>query len=322
MTTNNITKTKKLGDTDIEVSALGIGTWAWGDSFFWDYGKTYGKSEIEEAFKATVAGGVTFFDTAEVYGSGKSEQLLGEFCRGIKQKIDIATKYAPFPWRLFGGNVADALTQSLKNLQMDYIPLYQVHWPFMLMSQETLMNALADEVEKGRIGAIGVSNYSSEEMKKAKDILAKRNIPLAVNQVKYSLITRKIETKGILKTAQDLNITLLAYSPLAQGLLTGKYSIESTPKPEGARKLDSRFNSSGLTKIAPVLELLKQLGEKYEKTPAQISLNWLMAQDNVIPIPGAKNAKQAQDNTGTLGWSLTSDETSQLEEFTRPWLKS
>ncbi|WP_069789891.1 aldo/keto reductase [Cyanobacterium sp. IPPAS B-1200] len=322
MTTDNITQTRKLGNTDIEVSALGIGTWAWGDSFFWDYGKTYGKSQIEEAFKATVAGGVTFFDTAEVYGSGKSEQLLGEFCKATDQKIDIATKYAPLPWRLFGGCVADALTQSLKNLQMDYIPLYQVHWPFMLMSQDNLMNALADEVEKGRIGAIGVSNYSSEEMKRAKDILAKRNIPLAVNQVKYSLVTRKIEAKGILKTAQELGITLLAYSPLAQGLLTGKYNLDNTTKPEGARKMDSRFSSSGLSKIAPVLELLKQLGEKYQKTPAQVSLNWLMAQENVIPIPGAKNAKQAQDNTGALGWSLSSDEVAQLEEITKPWLNS
>lgn len=322
MTTNNVTKTKKLGNTTIEVSALGIGTWAWGDSFFWDYGKTYGKNEIEEAFKATVEGGVTFFDTAEVYGSGKSEQLLGEFCEGMNQKIDIATKYAPLPWRFFSGSVTDALTQSLKNLQMDYIPLYQVHWPFMLMGQDTLMNALADEVEKGRIGAIGVSNYSADEMKKASDILAKRNIPLAVNQVKYSLLTRKIESKGILKTAQDLGITLLAYSPLAQGLLTGKYSLDNPQKPEGARKLDSRFSSGGLSRIAPVLELLKQLGEKYQKTPAQVSLNWLMAQENVIPIPGAKNAKQAKENTGALGWNLTTDEVLQLEEITRPWLNS
>ena len=190
----------------------------------------------------------------------------------------------------------------------------------MLMSQETLLNALADEVEQGRIGAIGVSNYSAEEMKKASEILAKRNIPLAVNQVKYSLLTRKIENKGITQMAKKLGVTLLAYSPLAQGLLTGKYNLQQKQTPEGARKLDFRFNDRGLEKIAPVIKLLSEIGETYDKTPAQVALNWLMCQDNVIPIPGAKNSRQAMDNAGAMGWQLTTSEVERLEVITRPWL--
>ena len=312
--------TIKLGKTAIEVAPLGVGTWAWGDSVFWNYGQNYGQQEVKQAFTTAVEAGVTLFDTAEVYGNGQSERLLGEFAQQENQNITIATKYAPFPWRWQKQSVSEAVTQSLSRLKVQHIPLYQVHWPFMLMSQETLMNSLADEVKKGRIGAIGVSNYSSEQMKKAHEILAKRNIPLAVNQIKYSLLSRKIETKGITHTAKKLGITLLAYSPLAQGLLTGKYNQDKKQMPDGARKLDSRFQSKGLSQITPVLNLLTNIGEKYQKTTAQVALNWLICQGNVIPIPGAKNAQQAQENCGALGWQLTKDEVNQLEQITRPWL--
>lgn len=308
-----------LGKTAIEVVPLGIGTWAWGDSFFWSYGKDYDQNDVKNAFITAIESGVTLFDTAEVYGNGESERLIGQFNQNHNQDITVATKYAPFPWRWTKQSVSDAITDSLKRLQLEHIPLYQVHWPFMLMSQETLMNALADEVEKERIGAIGVSNYSAEDMKKASQILAERNIPLAVNQVKYSLLTRRIESKGITEMAKELGITLLAYSPLAQGLLTGKYSYNEKQIPEGARKLDSRFNQKGLQKIAPVIDLLNQIGVKYDKTPAQVALNWLICQGNVIPIPGAKNARQAQENAGALGWRLSQEEIVQLEEITRPF---
>ncbi len=314
--------TVRLGKTSIEVAPLGIGTWAWGDSMFWSYGQDYDRNDVKNAFITAMEAGITLFDTAEVYGNGESERLIGQFKQENSQNITIATKYAPLPWRWNKQSVSQALTDSLNRLKVEYIPLYQVHWPFMLMSQETLMNALADEVEKGRIGAIGVSNYSAQEMKKASEILSPRNIPLAVNQVKYSLLTRKIETKGITHMANKLGITLLAYSPLAQGLLTGKYSHSQKQTPEGARKLDFRFNDKGLNKIAPVVNLLKDIAAKYDKTPAQVALNWLISQSNVIPIPGAKNARQAQENAGALGWQLTNGEVEQLEQISRPWLNN
>ncbi|AFY81789.1 aldo/keto reductase [Oscillatoria acuminata] len=310
----------QLGSNGPTVPTLGIGAWSWGDTLFWNYGKDYGATQVQEAFHAAVEAGITFFDTAEVYGLGKSEQLLGQFIRQTETPIQVATKYGPLPWRFTAESVAEAITASLDRLQLTQVTLYQVHWPFtFLMSQETLMNALADEVEKGRIQTIGVSNYSAAQMREAHGVLSKRGIPLAVNQVRYSLLSREVESQGIIKTARELGITILAYSPLQQGLLTGKYTPES-PQPSGPRQWDSRFKPEGLRKIAPVLDLLQQFGQNYGKTPAQVALNWLIAQGGIIPIPGAKNAEQARQNAGAVGWQLTADEVAQLEQVTRPWL--
>jgi aryl-alcohol dehydrogenase-like predicted oxidoreductase len=265
--------------------------------------------------------GTTFFDTAEVYGFGLSEELLGQFVQQSNRPVQIATKYGPAPWRFTAQSVSDALTGSLKRLRVEQVALYQVHWPFsFLMSQETLMNALADEVQRGRLEAVGVSNYSAAEMREAHQILAARGVRLATNQVRYSLITRQIESQGILDTARELGITILAYSPLAQGLLTGKYTAESS-EPTGARRLDSRFSKDGLKKLAPVISLLRQLGEKHGHTPAQVALNWLIAQGNVIAIAGAKTPEQVRQNAGALGWKLSDDEITQLEQVSRPWLQ-
>lgn len=313
--------TATLGKNGPTVSGLGIGTWAWGDQLFWNYGKSYGVSEVKEAFKEAVRAGVTFFDTAEVYGLGKSETLIGEFIKDLGVDVDIATKFGPVPWRFSGDAVKEALKDSLDRLQLPSITLYQVHWPFtFFLSQESLMNALADEVERGKIKTVGVSNYSAEQMRQAHEILAQRGIPLAVNQVQYSLLHRQIETNGILGTSRELGVTILAYSPLSQGLLTGKYNEQEPNTPDGARRLDSRFSPKGLAKIAPVVNLLQQIGDKYNKTPAQVAINWLIAQGGVIPIPGAKNASQAAQNAQTLNFSLTPQEVSQLDEISRPWL--
>jgi aryl-alcohol dehydrogenase-like predicted oxidoreductase len=313
-------QTITLGANGPTVPALGIGTWAWGDRLFWSYGKDYDRDALRDAFKTAVETGVNFFDTAEIYGFGESETLLGQFMQESRQPVHIATKYFPLPWRFTASAVADALTASLKRLQVASVDLYQVHQPFdFFMGQPTLMNALADEVKQGRIKAVGVSNYSAEQMRQAHRLLAERSVPLAVNQVLYSPLVRKIESNGILKTAQELGITILAYSPLAQGLLTGKYTPENYHPPEGARRLNPSFSKQGLEKIAPVVNLLKEIGDRHQRTPAQVTLNWLIAQGNVIPIPGAKNAEQAKQNAGALGWSLTEEEIAQIDQATRPW---
>lgn len=313
-------ETITLGQNGPAVTPLCIGTWAWGDKLFWNYGNNYGADQLQAAFTVALEVGVTFFDTAEVYGLGVSEEFLGQFLKKTDHQVQIATKYGPFPWRFFGQSVADALTDSLKRLQLGRVPLYQVHWPFtFFMSQETLMNALADEVKRGRIEAVGVSNYSAQQMREAHQILAARGVPLAVNQVRYSLLTRQIETNGILKTARELGVTILAYSPLAQGLLTGKYTADSANNLKDGRRIDSRFSQEGLRKIEPVISLLRQLGEKHGRTPAQVALNWLIAQGNVIPIAGAKTAEQVRQNAGALGWKLDDDEIRQLEEISRSY---
>ena len=301
---------------DITLPSLGIGTWSWGDRLFWGYGSNYGEREVKSAFEAAIAGGAAFFDTAEVYGLGESERLLGSFLQQTKQPVQIATKYFPLPWRFNKQAVESALTDSLKRLQVEQVALYQVHMPFdFFMGQATLMEALASEVKRGRILTVGVSNYSARQMQQAHQLLAQYDVPLAVNQVRYSLLTRKIEQNGILATARRLGVTILAYSPLDQGLLTGKYTPDTTDRVQGGRKLDPKFSASGLSKIEPLILELKQLGEKYQKTPAQVALNWLTAQDNVIPIPGAKNPKQAAENAGAIGWQLSLEDVEQLSSI-------
>lgn len=303
----------KLSLSNISLPTLGIGTWAWGDNLFWGYGSDYGEKEVEKAFEAAIAGGVTFFDTAEVYGLGESERLLGRFLKQTTQPVQIATKYFPLPWRFGKQAVTDALTASLRRIDVEQIALYQVHMPFdFFMGQATLMEALADEVKRGRILTVGVSNYSATQMKQAHELLAQYNVPLAVNQVRYSLLTRAIEQNGILESARSLGVTILAYSPLAQGLLTGKYTPDKQERVTGARKLDPKFSAKSLSKIEPLINQLKQLGEKYQKTTVQVALNWLIAQGNVIPIPGAKNSQQAEENAGAMGWLLTPEDVEQL----------
>ncbi|MGA9383285.1 MAG: aldo/keto reductase [Phormidium sp.] len=315
-------QTITLGQNGPTVTPLCVGTWAWGDKLFWSYGKDYGSEQLREAFHASVDAGVNFFDTAEVYGMGVSEELLGQFIKETDKPVQIATKFGPFPWRFTGGAVSDALTASLRRLQLESVELYQVHWPFtFFLSQQSLMQTLAEEYRRGRIKSIGVSNYSAEEMRQAYQYLADFGVPLAVNQVRYSLLSRKVESKGIIATAKELGVTILAYSPLAQGLLTGKYVPEQNYQPTGARKTDSRFSKSGLEKISPLISLMGEIGNKYDRTLAQVALNWLIAQGNVIPIPGAKTAEQAKQNAGALNWQMTEEEVAKLEQASRPWLE-
>ena len=308
-----------LGKNGPQVTPLGVGTWSWGDELFWDYGKEYNQTQVREAFQASIEAGITLFDTAEVYGLGESERLLGDFAKENDTPIAIATKYFPLPWRLFPQAVEDTLTESLKRLQVESIPLYQVHSPFsFFMNQETLMDALAQEVKRGRIEAVGVSNYSAHQMREAHEYLKQRGVSLASNQVQYSVLHRKIESNGIWETAEELGVTIIAYSPLAQGLLTGKYT--GSEKPTGARNLDPKFKASGIQKIAPVIDSLRKIAEKYDKTPAQVALNWVICR-GAIPIPGAKNATQAQQNAGAVGWSLNSEDVQELDRVSEPWLK-
>ncbi len=304
-----------LGKDGPTIPALGIGTWAWGDRLFWSYGQDYSSLELKETFDTCLEEGINFFDTAEVYGLGESERLLGQFLQQTNQNVYIATKYFPLPWRFNPQAVSETLTSSLERLQVSQVALYQVHWPFdFFLGQSSLMSALAAEVKRGRIQAVGVSNYSASQMREAHRLLAEQGVTLAVNQVRYSLLHRQIEQNGTLEAAQELDIKILAYSPLAQGLLTGKYRLDNQQTPKGARKLSPKFSRSGLAKIQPLLDTLQRLSEKYQKTPAQISLNWLISKPGVVPIPGAKNAQQARQNAGALGWSLSTEDILLLDQ--------
>ncbi|MBI3942318.1 MAG: aldo/keto reductase [Chloroflexi bacterium] len=317
---------QQLGAPSVQISALGVGTWQWGDTTYWQYGRTYGLQDVKAAFDISLAAGINFFDTAEIYGRGDSERILGQFVRQVgaqsagppQSRIVVATKFAPLPTRLTVSSLHKALDASLKRLGMSQVDIYQIHFPYSLLPLKSLMNGLADAVAEGKVRAVGVSNYSADQMQRAYDALARRGVPLAANQVEYSLLKRTPEINGVLDTCQKLNVTLIAYSPIAQGLLTGKYAPGTAVS--GVRRFMGKFRQSNLQKIQPLIGLLREIGQAHEgKTAGQVALNWLMMQPGVIPIPGAKNGRQAAENAGALGWRLSAEEFSALDKATELW---
>lgn len=299
----------RLGATDIVVSPLGVGAWAWGDRMFWGYGGDYGLGDVRGAFDAALEAGINVFDTAEMYGWGQSEQLLGRFIASTDQPLVVASKFMPYPWRLRSGDLCRALRKSLDRLGLPQLDLYQIHQPLHLRSLETWMDAMADAVESGLIQAVGVSNYNIDQMRRAHATLAERGVPLASNQVAYSLLERHPDRSGLTEACSHLDVALIAYSPLAQGMLTGKYTPER--RPGGVRQF--RYNAELLRRIQPLVALLEQLGAAHGgKTPAQVALNWVICK-GAIPIPGAKTAAQSVENAGALGWRLTDGQVAALD---------
>jgi aryl-alcohol dehydrogenase-like predicted oxidoreductase len=305
-------ETIPLGKTDLRITSLGLGVWQWGDTMMWGYRKQYGDGDLKPAYDATLAAGINFIDTAEIYGRGRSETLLGQFVRetNSRDRVVLATKFAPFPWRLSGGQLLKALRASLNRLSLSQVDLYQIHFPMPPTSIDTWMNAMADAVQHGLIRAVGVSNYNVAQTKRAHAALAKRGIPLASNQVEYSLLQRNPETSGLVDVCRELGVTIIAYSPIGKGMLSGKYTPDRLP-PGPRNRL---YNRQYLTKVQPLIGLLKEIGQgRGGKTPSQVSLNWLICK-SAVPIPGAKNLQQAQDNFGALGWRLMDDEMKALDK--------
>ena len=302
-----IALTTKIGSLP-PLAPLGLGTWAWGDKLFWNYGQDYHQSDLERAYQVSLQAGVTLFDTAEVYGLGKSERLLGAFAQQQPGAV-MASKFFPYPWRLSRRQLLLALKGSLKRLGIKQLELYQLHWPFPPRSLEIWADALAEAQERGLIREVGISNCNEGQMARVQQQLAKHSLKLASNQVEYSLLRRP--NNGLLQACQDSGVVLIAYSPLAQGLLSGKYGVDK-PLP-GVR---GRLHNRKLKQLSPLLQLLREVAEQHNKTPAQVSLNWLIAK-GALPIPGAKNAHQAEQNAGALGWLLSPDEVSALDEQAR-----
>jgi aryl-alcohol dehydrogenase-like predicted oxidoreductase len=298
-----------LGKTDVQIPAMGMGTWAWGGRSYWGFGQDYDEKDVKGAFDECLVNGINFFDTAEIYGGGKSELLVGKFIKTTDQPVVIATKFMPFPWRLWRGRLTAALRGSLDRLGLEHVDLYQVHQPFPPIPVETWAEGLAEAVEKGLARAVGVSNYDMNKMRRAQSVLAARGIPLASNQVEYSLLNRTIEFNGLLAACKEEQITLIAYSPMEQGLLTGKYTPDNPPP--GIRGL--RYRSKLLEKIQPLIDLMREIGQAHGgKSVAQVALNWTICK-GTVPIPGAKTARQAQENIGALGWRLSDGDVQTLD---------
>lgn len=291
-----------------EGAELGLGTAAWGDRLFWGHGRSHTDTDLEAAFEAGLAAGIHLFDTAEIYGRGHSERLLGKFIGGNGSEALVVTKFFPYPWRLRKTSLPAALRSSLARLGREQVDLYLVHWPSPPVSIETWMDGLADAVEAGLVRAVGVSNYNLAQMERAHAALARRGVPLAANQVQYNLLQRAPERYGLLAACQEMGIKLMAYSPLAMGTLTGKYTPQN-PLP-GARGW--RFNRR-LARMQPLFDLLRDIGQDHDgKTPSQVALNWVIAK-GALPIPGAKNARQAEENARATGWRLTEPEVAALD---------
>ncbi len=289
---------------------MGIGTWAWGDRLYWGFGKGYDEKGLRDAFHWLVRSGVNFFDTAEIYGQGKSEEMLGRFVAEVEQPVRIATKFMPLPWRLSRKALLRALRKSLKRLGVASVDLYQIHMPLPPVTIETWMQAMAEAVQEGLIKAVGVSNYNREQMQRAFDGLSTEGLTLASNQVEYSLLDRHIEKDGLLQASRDLDVRLIAYSPLASGVLTGKYTPENPV--QGIRA--NRYNKATLEKVEPLIRLLNRIGGTHDgKTPAQVALNWVISK-GLMPIPGVKTLSQAEVNAGALGWRLSEEEVQRLDE--------
>jgi aryl-alcohol dehydrogenase-like predicted oxidoreductase len=288
---------------------MGIGTWAWGEKFYWGFGNGYGEEEIAATFKKCVESGIRFFDTAEAYGL--SESFVGKFLGTTKEKLIVATKFVPYPWRLTKHAVATALKNSLKKLNRSMVDLYQLHFPFPPLPLETWLEGFIEQKEKGLIGEIGVSNHNLNQMLRAVECLERHGLKLASNQLEYSLLDRQVEKNGILAECQKLGIKLIAYSPLAMGVLTGKYDAEHPLK--GLR--GSRYPRAIAEKAQPLISSMKKIGNMHGgKTPAQVALNWIIRK-GALPIPGAKTVTQAEQNIGAMGWKLTVEEMDLLDEL-------
>jgi aryl-alcohol dehydrogenase-like predicted oxidoreductase len=310
--------TTTLGKSELRVPHLGMGVMIWGEAKglgrFLPAKTAYGGSESAEeeqkAFNASLAAGVNFFDTAAMYSAGASELRLGELARD-HQDIVIASKF-PGSFTFKVEQFPEELEASLRRLRRQRVDLYQHHWPRNSIPIPRLMELMADAVELGKIRAVGVSNYSVEQMRLAHETLAKRGIPLASNQVEYSLLHRQPETNGMLDACRELGVTLIAYQPLAMGALTGKYS--GGARARGMRRFLPYFSRGRAGEVGTVVNLLREIGGRYEKSPAQVALRWLIEHDGVMPIPGAKNSTQAASNAAALTFALTPEEVQALNE--------
>jgi aryl-alcohol dehydrogenase-like predicted oxidoreductase len=305
-----------LPGTSIALPPLGLGTWAWGDEATWGmggYDPDLSERTIREAWDASLDAGVTLIDTAEVYGNGESERIIGRLLaedRAANRATTpiLATKFFPAPWKL---NVESALLHSLRasveRLGVEKVHLYQIHGPISLRGHAALADALAAGHEAGLLEAVGVSNYSTREMRSIDRELRSRGLRLATNQIEFSLLRRSPESSGLLAACRELGVVPLAYSPIGQGRLTGKYSAGHPPP--GKRG----FSAHPMQRVDAIVAELRRIGAEHGgHTPSQVALNWLIAK-GAVPIPGAKNRKQAEENAGALGWSLTDAELAALD---------
>ena len=319
---------RRIGNTDIELSAVAFGAWAIGG---WMWGGAERKDAIE-AIRTSFDHGVSTIDTAPVYGQGSSEEIVGEAIQGVpRDKIQILTKFG-MRWDEKKGSFAFAsrdnsgreieiykyagrdsiikeCEDSLRRLRTGYIDLYQIHWPDITTPIAETMEAVTRLLEQGKILAAGVCNYNVEQMREAENTIA-----LASNQVPYSMLERNIE-KEVVPYCLEHKKSILAYSPLQRGLLTGKI------KPghrfaEGDHRPDNVFfKEANIMNVNAFLEKIKPIAEQKQVTLSQLVLRWTIGQPGItVALAGARNAAQAAENAGAMKVSLTKDESGYISQ--------
>eukprot|EP00904_Undaria_pinnatifida_P000788 jgi/Undpi1/1070/HiC_scaffold_10.g04533.m1 len=322
----------KLGD--LSVSPMGLGTWAWGNKLVWGYDDSM-DAELQEAFNLCVTEGINWFDTADSYGGSYSchstmrgvvvlnptpllpprptlyEQFVREYPgeAKVREDLQIATKFAPYPYRIGSQSIITACDETLERVEADSLGVGQLHWaPPLGWQEEPYWEGLAKLRAAGRIREVGLSNYGPKGVARAHRFLAKLDTPLASNQVQFSLISRYPLDNGLLETAKTLGVTSIAYSPLGLGLLTGKYNSGNIPS--GPRGIIFR---RVLPTMGPLLAVMQEISDARGKTMSQVALNWCVCK-GTVPIVGVKTLAQARENLGALGWQLSPEEVEGLDD--------
>ncbi len=311
--------TRKLGNSDLQITALGVGAWAMGGGD-WKFGwGDQDDADSTAAIRAAIDGGLNWIDTAAVYGLGHSEEVVGRALKSIKQKPYLFTKCTRrwdenrniFP-SLKASSIREECENSLRRLQMDVIDLYQLHWPEPDQDIEEGWTEMARLQDEGKVRWIGVSNFNVEQMKRAMKIA-----PITSLQPPYSLLARKTEAE-ILSFAREHGIGVIVYSPMRAGLLTGKMTKERALKlpQDDWRSRDKDFQEPNLSRNLELVEILRKIGERHGKAPGEVALAWVLANPAVTgAIVGLRRADQVHGTLGALDFRLSPDELAEIETF-------
>ena len=329
------------GDTGFTISQLGCGTWSWGNRLLWDYDPSQDE-DIFQAYSVVRDAGVTIFDTADSYGTlelnGRAEILLGQFERRYQEETatkpsagrikpwwdfgrpasstpapsvvwnaqQVATKFAPYPWRVTRGSIVQAAKASLQRLEQPKLAVAQLHWStanYQPLQEGALWEGVADVYDAGLCEVVGVSNFGPQQLLKVAARMKERQVPLGVAQIQYSLMTYGVG-KEMNAACDEANCRLISYSPLCLGLLTGKYNLDNLPRPGNPRRQLFRELLPGAQGL---LRTLDAVASEYGKTPSQVAINWAICKDTV-PIPGCRTVQQAQGNIdAAANWRLKPD---------------
>jgi aryl-alcohol dehydrogenase-like predicted oxidoreductase len=310
---------RTLGKTNIQITPIGLGMmeFSGGGGLMGSAFPMISQDEKNATVKAGLDGGINWFDTAELYGAGVSEASLSMALKASGKKdreVVVATKW----WPLFrtARNIPRTIQDRIRFLDGYTISLYMVHQPYSFSPTEAQMEAMADLIESGKIRSVGISNFNAEQMRRAYKALQKRGLPLAVNQVRYSLLDRSIEKNGILDTARELGITIIAYTPLESGLLTGKYHKNPDLLQKKSWFWRARLQR-GVDKSRSLVTALEEIGLKYKATAAQVALNWVINShgETVVTIPGVTKVHQAEESAGAMKFKLSDDEMTRINEL-------